>query len=74
VARNLRTDCVLTNTGSQDAPLCEWAGKDRCDPGYREEYLLELLRIEGRGGNTSMGACRAPPRLESTAVRIVWDH
>ena len=35
----------------QDAPLREWAGKDQYDPGYSEEFLLELLRLEGWGGN-----------------------
>ncbi|EDR12898.1 uncharacterized protein LACBIDRAFT_323718 [Laccaria bicolor S238N-H82] len=47
---------------TSDAPLHEWAGKDRCDPGYREEYLLELLRLEGRGGEHFHGcmSCSSP--------------
>ena len=28
----------------------EWAGRSRDDAGYREEYLRELIRLEGRGG------------------------
>jgi len=36
-------------TTSKDEPLLEWSGKNGNGIGCRQEYLLELLRLEGRG-------------------------
>lgn len=36
-------------TTSKDEPLLEWSGKHGDGLGCRQEYLLELLRLEGRG-------------------------
>jgi hypothetical protein len=35
----------------------EWAGENKSDPGFREEYLQEMLRLEGRGDAASQGQC-----------------
>jgi hypothetical protein len=40
----------------QDAPLQEWSGKTKEDPGFREEFLSEMLRLEGRG-DARQGTC-----------------
>ena len=40
----------------QDAPLQEWSGRTKEDPGFREEFLSELLRLEGRG-DARQGTC-----------------
>ena len=45
--------CMLTS--SQDAPLREWGGETKSDPGFREEYLAEFLRLEGRGDGSQPG-------------------
>lgn len=47
--------CALTS--SQDAPLREWGGDTKSDPGFREEYLAEMLRLEGRGDAGSQPGC-----------------
>ena len=36
-------------TTSKDEPLLEWSGKNGDGIGCRQEYLSELLRLEGRG-------------------------
>ena len=41
----------------QDDPLREWAGQSKSDLGYREEYLLEMLRLEGRGDVSAEMEC-----------------
>ena len=40
----------------QDAPLQEWSGRTKEDPGFWEEFLSELLRLEGRG-DARQGTC-----------------
>jgi hypothetical protein len=41
--------------GLQDAPLLDWAGQGKGDPGFRDEYLAEMLRLEGRGNGQLQG-------------------
>ncbi|KAG2126046.1 hypothetical protein DEU56DRAFT_916197 [Suillus clintonianus] len=42
---------------NSDAPLREWMGYDGC-VGYREEFLLEDQRLEGRGGAGLLCSCK----------------
>jgi hypothetical protein len=39
----------------QDAPLLDWAGRGKEDPGFRDEYLAEMVRLEGRGDGRLRG-------------------
>ena len=39
----------------QDAPLLDWAGRGKGDPGFRDEFLAEMLRLEGRGDGQLQG-------------------
>jgi hypothetical protein len=58
----------LVDTSSdilQDAPLREWAGENKSDPGFREEYLQEMLRLEGRGDVASHGQCMSCPATDA---------
>ena len=39
----------------QDAPLLDWAGRGKGDPGFRDEFLVEMLHLEGCGDGQLQG-------------------
>ena len=49
----------------KDAPLLDWAGRGKGDPGFRDEFLAEMLCLEGRGNGWLRGcmSCASADRL-----------